>query len=581
LSAVHNRSCKAFYALASRGNLELLPRGSMRRTRLLRGALACWGASSPALSAEQLGGLGALVCDMEPVTVTASHPHVLENLKLCRALSGAQRDALNAVLLAGATAYGHPSSWDVRSLHSLGTLMLSLNQTVLRSLAEEVRRALRRRIAATYRGQDSIQQHRSRVLLGALASIKVSSSPRRRARRSTGRCPSVPITAGALADPLLLLSYESSEEFDLCLDERVLRSSLALLLEQPLTAGFLRVVQRRLGQMYPEGIPEEQLKLLGPLSHLYTPEEISTWTVTSNATLLALLNPRVGKWTAPQAQQLITRYLDLGGILTGSLLQSIGGSTLCRLDEEHISCITPEAIGCAGPLDISSCSQAKKNQLYAKAQEAFASQAGTPAYYSLIQPYLGGAPAKDLKELAKTGISMDIDTFTALNPEELQQLSVTDVKNLLGINLPDLKQVENLPAVINWIRRQDQWELDHILGIGLQGGIVKPSPTGSATSVAVTPSITVVPTTAVLATTALPAGTTTSSHTAMGSSTSTHVSPTPNAITLTPLHAQSTLSSAGGSPVTTSRVTTRPALLPSSTSPCSVHPATTSMTTRS
>ncbi|NWI15111.1 MSLNL protein, partial [Crypturellus soui] len=580
VAAVPNRSCKAFYALASRGNLELLPRGSMRRTRLLRGALVCWGASGPGLSAEQLGGLGALVCAMEPTAVAASHPRVLENLKLCRALSGAQRAALNAVLLAGATAYGHPSSWDLGTLHSLGTLVLSLNRTVLRSLAEEVRRALHMHIAATYRGQDGVQRHRSRVLLGALASTKASSSPRRRARRSAGRCPSVPVTAGALADPLLLLSYGSSEEFDLCLDERALRSSLALLLEQPLTAGFLRVVQRRLGQMYPEGIPEEQLKLLGPLAHLYTPEEISTWTVTSNATLLALLNPRVGKWSAPQAQQLITRYLDLGGILTGSLLQSIGGSTLCRLDEEHISCIAPEAIGCAGPLDISSCSQAKKNQLYAKAQEAFASQAGTPAYYSLIQPYLGEC-------LSLCPVPLHYRHILLCQKPEgehcrvLQQLSVTDVKNLLGINLPDLKQVENLPAVISWIRRQDQWELDHVLGIGLQGGIVKPSPTGSATSAAVTPCATIVPTTAVLATTALPAGTTTSSHTAMGSSTSTHVSPTPNAITPTPPRAQSTLSSAGGSPATTSRVTARPAPLPSSTSPCSVHPATTSVTTRS
>ncbi|NWY02975.1 MSLNL protein, partial [Nothoprocta ornata] len=579
LADVHNQSCRAFYALASQGHLDLLPKGSSRRTRLLHGALACLGVSGPGLSPEQLGALGALVCDMEPSTIPASHPRVLENLKLCAALSGAQRAALNALLLRGATGYGPPSSWDLRSLQRLGTLVLSLNQTLWGSVAEEVRKAFRRRILATYRGQDGSQRERSLALLGALASAPPP--PRRRAKRSAEGCQVKPIDSSTLFDPFLTLYYDSNEQFDLCLTDEALRNNLALLLEQPLTMDFLGIVKRRLGKLYPEGIPEEQLKELGLLAQYYTAEEISTWMVTSSDTLLALFNPLFGTWKAPQARQLITRYLHLGGALTGPLLQTIGGRTLCNLDEEHISCITPEAIGCAGPLDISSCSQAKKNQLYSKAQQAFAGQAGTPAYYSLIQPYLGGAPAKDLKDLAKTGIAMDIDTFTALNPEELQKLSVMDVKNLLGINLPDLKLVENLPAVINWIRRQDQWELDHILGIGLQGGIVKPSPTGPATPATFTPSATIVPTTAVLATTALPTGTTINSHTALGSSSSTHVSPTASTITPTPPHAHSSLSSTGGSPAITSRFTTRPAPVPSSTSPCSVHPATTSMTTKS
>lgn len=38
---VRSGTCGAFYAQASRGNLDLLPRGSARRTGLLRGALAC------------------------------------------------------------------------------------------------------------------------------------------------------------------------------------------------------------------------------------------------------------------------------------------------------------------------------------------------------------------------------------------------------------------------------------------------------------------------------------------------------------------------------------------------------------
>ncbi|XP_068764466.1 uncharacterized protein [Struthio camelus] len=581
-ASVHNHTCKAFYALASQGNLNLLPKGSTQRTQLLHGALACLGVNSSGLSPEQLGSLGALVCDMEPETITASDPGVLENLKLCPALSGAQQAALNAILLRGATGYGYPLSWDLRSLQSLGPLVLSLNQTILTSVAEEVRKAFCRSIAAEYHSQGVSQRETSVTLLKAFATA--SSSSRRRTKRSTKHCLSAPIVASTISDPLFLINYDTIEQFDLCLSNEVLKANLAPLLEQPLTVEYLHVMKKKIKEIYPEGIPEDQLKLFGQLSHQYTTEEISMWRVTSSDTLSALLDPTAGKWKAPEAQHLITRYLDLGGTLTGPLLQKIGGRNLCNLAEDQISKVTPEAIGSAGQLDISSCSQAKKDQLYIKAQEAFAGQVGTKAYYCLIQPYLGGAPAKDLKDLAKTGIAMDINTFTALNPEELQKLTVMDVKNLLGVNLPDLKQAENYPSVISWIKRQDQWELDHTLGIGLQGGMVKPSSTGSATPAGIIPSASIAPTTAVLTPTILPTVTTPgsiNSHTTASSSTGTHKPPTPSAISLTvsnstPLHTHMTLPSAGGSPAVTSRLTARPALTPSSTNPCSIHQSATS-----
>lgn len=63
------------------------------------------GVRSSYLRPEQLSSLGGLVCDMEPEIITASDPSVLENLKLCPALTAAQQDALNTVLLRGGTAY--------------------------------------------------------------------------------------------------------------------------------------------------------------------------------------------------------------------------------------------------------------------------------------------------------------------------------------------------------------------------------------------------------------------------------------------------------------------------------------------
>lgn len=132
-SEVRPGSCREFYARASRGNLDLLPRGSFRRTRLLRGALSClvsgdgtgghrappaltWrgsrsddlsqGVRGSRLEPQQLGSLGAFLCELEPGSILTSDPAVLENLKLCPALTGAQEDALNALLLSGQTAHG-------------------------------------------------------------------------------------------------------------------------------------------------------------------------------------------------------------------------------------------------------------------------------------------------------------------------------------------------------------------------------------------------------------------------------------------------------------------------------------------
>ncbi|NXG41278.1 MSLNL protein, partial [Psilopogon haemacephalus] len=484
---VGGESCKEFYTLASQGHLDLLPKGSARRTRLLRQALTCLGVRSSHLDPEQLSSLGALVCDMEPETITASAPGVLENLKLCSALTQAQQDALNALLLGGDTAYGDPSSWDFQTLQRLGPLVLALNQTTLNLVAKEAREALGRSIKATYGSQGRSQREKSLLLLRALVAPPASAHPRR--KRNTGSCSSTPITPSTITDPDFIFDYDDSEEFELCLSNEVVKEDLQLLVQQPLTTEFQMVLKKKLQQVYPAGIPEEQLKVLGELSRLYTPQEISRWNLTSSDTLLALLDPSNGNWNDAQIQELIDRYLALGGTWSGALLQTLGGENLCHLQEGQIQQIPPEALRTAGQLVISSCSQAKKNQLYKKAQQAFSGQSITWDYYCRMRPYLSGAPAEDLKELAESGITidMDMDTFLALNPDELEKLSVTDVKNLLGENLSGLKEAENETSVKRWLERQPQWELDS-LGIGLQGGFLGTTTTATTASTAATSS---------------------------------------------------------------------------------------------
>ncbi|XP_001234087.4 mesothelin-like protein [Gallus gallus] len=526
---------------------------------LMQAALAALLLGAALAATEPYADLGVLVCTMEPGTITTLHPSILEHLKLCPVLTGAQRDAVNAVLLRGSTVYGHPSGWDLETLQHLGPLALALNQTTLSLVDKATREAFARSIAATYSTQGWVQWEQSLTLLTAMAAashprLKRSADhemPAPNAPSPTAGCMREPITARVLSESILLIDYDSTEQFYLCLTDSVLQTDLARVLEQPLTNEHLQVLKKRLQEVYPAGIPDAQIRWLGPLAHLYTVQELSQWQVTSADTLCALLNPSDGKWSSAQKQQLIARFLELGGNLTGPLLQQIGGIFLCDLNEEQIEKIPPEAIGNAGELNISSCSQSKKDQFYSKAQQAFASQAGTKGYYLQMRPYLGGAPAEDLKDLAEIGVDMDIDTFLALNPNELQKLSVLDVKNLLGTNIQQLKGAENQTAVMCWVKKQSQQELDQILGIGLQGGMQEPPPT--------------IPTTTPAPLTAAPTPIATSSH--LTDPNTGPGAPTPNAASPTfPHTAQSSTA------VTT--VTSTPA--PSSVTPCSIHQPTTS-----
>ncbi|XP_048818274.1 mesothelin-like protein [Lagopus muta] len=523
---------------------------------LMQAALAALLLGAILTATEPYADLGVLVCTMEPGTIIALHPSILEHLKLCPMLTGAQQDAVNAVLLRGSTVYGHPSGWDLETLQHLGPLALALNQTTLSLVDKAAREAFARSIAATYSTQGWEQRQQSLTLLTAIAAAS-HPRPKRSADQEMpapnapsppAGCTQEPITTRVLSESILLLDYESPEQFYLCLSDSVLQTDLERVLEQPLTTEHLWVLKKRLQEVYPTGMPDAQLRRLGPLSRLYTVQELSQWQVTSADTLCALLNPSDGKWSSAQKQQLIARFLELGGNLTGPLLQQIGGIFLCDLNEEQIEKIPPEAIGSAGVLDISSCSQNKKDQFYSKAQQAFASQAGTKVYYLQMRPYLGGAPAEDLKDLAENGVNMDIDTFLALNPSELQKLSVLDVKNLLGANIQQLKGAENQTAVMCWVKKQSQQELDQILGIGLQGGMREPPPTTTPSPL-----------------TAAPTPIATSSH-PTNPNTSPEA-PTPNAASPTfPYTAQPSTA------VTT--ITSTPA--PSSITPCFIHQPTTS-----
>ncbi|NWH41442.1 MSLN protein, partial [Chloropsis hardwickii] len=168
------------------------------------------------------------------------------------------------------------------------------------------------------------------------------------------------------------------------------------------------------------------------------------------------------------ASAAIKRYVELGNALNATALSAIGTRYVCLLNATELRGIDPSSLRLAS-LDPSACSQETKNILYQKAKVAFSDQHRLPAYYELILPYLGGAPAADLKVLSKDDVNMNISTFVTLRRDSLMALTPGEVRGLLGLNLPALARWQHRAPVRDWIALQRQAELD-TLHIGLTGG---------------------------------------------------------------------------------------------------------------
>ncbi|NXR75068.1 MSLN protein, partial [Pycnonotus jocosus] len=169
------------------------------------------------------------------------------------------------------------------------------------------------------------------------------------------------------------------------------------------------------------------------------------------------------------ASAAIRRYVELGHALNATALDAIGTRYLCLLNGTELEAIHPPSLRMAS-LEPSACSQETKNLLYQKAKEAFSGQQHFPAYYELILPYLGGAPAVDLKALSRDDVNMNISTFVTLRKESVLSLTPGEVQGLLGLNLPELARWQDRSPIRDWIQVQKQSELDQ-LHLGLTGGV--------------------------------------------------------------------------------------------------------------
>ncbi|KAL7851871.1 hypothetical protein SRHO_G00176560, partial [Serrasalmus rhombeus] len=290
------------------------------------------------------------------------------------------------------------------------------------------------------------------------------------------------ITAGMIANNTFYLGYNATK-FDSCLNNTVLINNLTSITSTVMDPSLQRVILNKLNQLYPSGLPDSVLSQLGPTSLVANVTEINTWIISNRNTLFLLMVSSKGAWTFEQSKAVIRRYLsvthqgpvnnDVYGF--GSILCSFDISpTYLTLNEYYYTCsgdqtTAPCSIGGTGYL--SSCSVDQKSFLYSKAKSELSTVLTDPAtYYQLISSYLGGAPLEDIQVISTGNINMSIDIFMSLNPAVVMNLSVSTVRDLLGVNVRGLKQYDNSSMIHAWVAKQKQSDLN-TLNIGLLGGI--------------------------------------------------------------------------------------------------------------
>ncbi|XP_068002585.1 mesothelin-like isoform X1 [Melanerpes formicivorus] len=448
-------SCVQFFANIGEANLDVLPRESPQRKELLLEALACLGVPGPQVDEESAELLGHLLCELGGQHIRSSGGHLLKHLSRCGSFLPEQEEAIRSVLSSGNTSFGPPAEWSALTLKELSGLISVLDHSILQQIPRD---ALTLWLKSSARDSPLSREE--------LASIAAELLPSRQKRADAGCPPGKEITEEVLADDTMNIYY-SPAELRACLRNVSLESYLSQILVYPFSDPQLAALKQHLDETYPEGYPASLLPKLGLLLSFVTPEEVSRWNITSADALAGILRSQPPQ---QQASAAIRRYLALGNPLDATALEAIGSTYLCLLDGAELSMIEPSSLKVAS-LDPAACSETTKDILYAKAKRAFSGQP-FPAYYELIEPYLGGAPAADLRALSRRNLNMGISTLVNLRRDSLMSLTPSEVQGLLGINLPDLKKWQHRAPIWQWIQRQRQAELEK-LQLGLTGGTQK------------------------------------------------------------------------------------------------------------
>ncbi|KAG9349851.1 hypothetical protein JZ751_026204 [Albula glossodonta] len=457
---VEKVKCKSYFSAAGEADFTVLSTVLKKEVSLLNNAKDCLGIEGTSISSGNVEVLGNMCCTLDGSYIENSDATILEKLKNCKDLSDEQITSVEKVLLAGTTQYGDVSTWNQQTLEDLGILPLYLTKDFWNKFDKSVKKKFLKTFMPQLRGKKTAKRKLRRLFK------QINSE---RAKRAAG-CTVGDITHSTIVDGAFPFGYDASQ-FDLCLDVNIVKDNLAALTEKVDDEDFQKIILVKLNQAYPAGIPDEQVQVLGSVSRAASIDDINKWSITKIDTLAALMVADDGEWEPDKSEAIITKYLSTAGnSLRTAELNSVGGSNLCSLEAGVLKGITPDSLSGAKALDISACSLDQKKELYKLARTAFSAQRNdTGLFYQLISPYLGGAPIEDIRTLSTQNLGMDISIFKSLAQDVALNLTVNEVKGLLGTSLPDLKTFENDTLIQKWISEQLQSELT-ALNIGLTGG---------------------------------------------------------------------------------------------------------------
>ncbi|RVE75912.1 hypothetical protein OJAV_G00003510 [Oryzias javanicus] len=481
-SLVPQSSCRSYFQELGDADFSVFSSVlSYKRTALFNNARRCMGITSTSLTADHVSVLGNMCCMLDGSYIQNSDPSILEKLKNCPDLTtDSQGTAIATLLISGNTQYGQTTTWNEATLTNLDMLTLYLPTTFYDYFGRNTKKAFLKSFLKDLKAGGVSRNKRRRLKSVIRQSIK------NRSKRTTD-CTVGIITQVTISDSTFPLDYDVVQ-FNNCLSNVTVKDNFDAITEKVDEVDYLKIVLQKLGEAYNFIIPEDQVQVLGFASRVATVDDISSWTITQADTLAALMDSSNGDWDPSLAKEIISKYLAVEGNSLGRAeLNAIKGPNLCTLDLNVIQKITAQTLKEAEALNITNCTPEAKKALFNVASQSFRAVTRASPSFLLLKSFLGGASVDYIRGLVPSNISMDLETFSNLDPNVVLNLTVTEVKGLLGTNLPDLKSYENQTLVQTWIRSQYQSELN-TLGLNLSGGRADPvtTATNSTTAAAAT-----------------------------------------------------------------------------------------------
>ncbi|XP_069544254.1 uncharacterized protein [Brachyistius frenatus] len=470
---VNKDNCRAYFSAVGAADFSVASTVLKRGPVLFSQARSCLEINGLKLSKDNVEVLGNMACTLDSSYIQNADPLILEKLKACKDFSDNQVDAMETLLLSGKTQYGDVTTWNQQTLENLGILPLYFTRNIWGQFKTKTKRRYLKGFMSKLR-KSKTKKRKLKRLFKQVSTL--------RTKRGAG-CTEGNITQVTVSDPSFPFGYDQTQ-FDLCLDVPVLKDNLNSICEKVDDDDFQKIILNKLNQAFQSGVSDQNVQVLGSVSRVASLQDISKWNITKIDTLAALMKAEDGSWDVSKSKEIITKYLSTSGNSLGTTELNVIDSNLCSLDTSTLRTISPDSLRNAKSLNVASCSAKQKTVLYEIASSSFISlRTNSVIYYNLIKPYLGGANLLEVTALATQNVNMDVETFKNLDPDVQAALNVTNVKDLMGSSLPELKVFENDTLVQTWVNLQTQSDLD-TLNLGLISSRLTvttkaPNPSGS------------------------------------------------------------------------------------------------------